>query len=40
VAPGLEASVDSCILYLTNSGREEELVDQLVSLKMQLGLFD
>jgi hypothetical protein len=40
VAPGLEASVESCILYLTNSGKQQELVDHLVSLKMQLDLFD
>lgn len=40
VAPGLEASVDSCILYLMNCGNEEELVEHLVALRMKLDLCD
>ena len=44
LAPGLEASVDSCILYLQNCGKKnklkEELLESLVALKMQLDFSD
>ncbi len=44
LAPGLEASVDGCILYLLNCGKQnelkQELLDRLIVLRMQIDLFD
>jgi hypothetical protein len=40
LAPGLEASLESCILYLMNCGKQQELVERLVQLRMRIDLFD
>jgi hypothetical protein len=40
LAPGLEASLESSILYLMNCGKQQELVERLVQLRMRIDLFD